>query len=290
MSNNSGEYEYNAKVIKFEDHIEIVKYGVPRVHKAPKLLKNPESNMPINVSDSDETQLVQQTFRIKRKVKYYLQANSFNLFWTLTFDDSKVNAKNYVYARNRLRAWLKYQREKFGRFDYLFIPELHPSTGRIHFHGVTGGLAPPLTPARYPKSQRLIKKKGMQIYNADSWEKGFSTVSHIADKRKAANYITKYITKELMQIPHAYHQPRYFVSHGLKQPTVDYCDLNEDYFTMFRPNFVVGHLDSPDSALEKDVAIYQIDITSDGELVQDSDIKTVWKLKNTVDYGNEGGP
>lgn len=265
----------------FEDHIEIIKYGTNRITVPSD--KNDRNIKAHNDSDDEERQkrrALEQAFRIKRKIKYYCQSNDFDLFWTLTLDDTKVNAKDYTYSRKRLQAWLKYQREKYGKFDFLFVPELHKS-GRIHFHGVTGKLSPPLIEARYPKSNRLIKKNGMQIYNAENWENGFSTVSKIQSKEKASSYIAKYITAELIEVPSAFNQPRYFVSRGLKQPEISYEVLSDNYFKDFKPSFVVGEKNLLDNEFKADVSIYRIDISEEGELIQNSPPGTVWKLRNT---------
>lgn len=143
----------------FEDKLEIIKYGMSR-QRLPASAD--ESSNFINIIESDEEtkehRAMEQAFRIKRKIKYYCLSNNFNLFWTLTFDDSRVNALDYQFSRKRLQAWLKYMRETYGRFGYLFIPELHKS-GRIHFHGVTQGFNPPLVEARYPKIIDLLKRK-----------------------------------------------------------------------------------------------------------------------------------
>lgn len=273
--------KYNSKIIMFEDHIEIIKYGTNRITVPSD--KNDRNIKAHNDSDDEERQkrrALEQAFRIKRKIKYYCQSNDFDLFWTLTLDDTKVNAKDYTYSRKRLQAWLKYQREKYGKFDFLFVPELHKS-GRIHFHGVTGKLSPPLIEARYPKSNRLIKKNGMQIYNAENWENGFSTVSKIQSKEKASSYIAKYITAELIEVPSAFNQPRYFVSRGLKQPEISYEVLSDNYFKDFKPSFVVGEKNLLDNEFKADVSIYRIDISEEGELIQNSPPGTVWKLRNT---------
>lgn len=268
---------YNSKIVRFSDHIEVIRYGTTRI-RTPSEINN---NGYIHSKDDEEAQkqrAFEQAYRIKHKIKYYCQANNFDLFWTLTLNDNKVNAKNYTYSRQRLQAWLKYQREKYGKFDFLFIPELHKS-GRIHFHGVTGGLSPPLVEARYPKNKRLIKKNGLQIYNAENWQNGFSTVSKIQHKEKSANYITKYITKELIEMPSAFHQPRYFVSRGLKQPEISYDELSDNYFSDFKPSFVVGERNTNSNRFEAGISIYHIDISEDGELLQNRPPETVWKLK-----------
>lgn len=150
---------YNAKIIMFEDHAEIIRYGINRTRvPSEQIDRNTRTHNDVDDEELQKQRALEQAFRTKRKIKYYCQSNDFNLFWTLTLDDAKVNARNYTYSRQKLQAWLKYQREKYGKFDYLFVPELHKS-GRIHFHGVTGKLSPPLVEARYPKSNRLIKKK-----------------------------------------------------------------------------------------------------------------------------------
>lgn len=224
--------EYNSKVIRFDNRVEIIKFG-QKTQRAPTQ-EEKSTGTGIGIVDDEETQeqkAMKQAFRIKRKIKYYCLANDFNLFWTLTLNDEKVNARNYEYSRKKLQAWLKYMRETYGRFGYLFVPELHKS-GRIHFHGVTQGFSPPLIEARSPKTNRLIKKNGLQIYNAPRWKNGFSTVSEIQDKEKSASYITKYIAKDLIRTPSIFHQPRYFVSRGLKQPEISYENTLK---TFFRP-------------------------------------------------------
>jgi hypothetical protein len=144
---------------------------------------------------------------------------------------------------------------------------------------VTSGLTPPLVEARYPNSNKLIKKKGIQIYNAENWQNGFSTVSKIQNKVKSANYITKYITKKLIEMPSAFHQPRYFVSRGLKQPKISFDELSGNYFKDFKPSFVVGGRNQITNEFEADVSIYRIDISVEGELIQNSQPETVWKLR-----------
>ena len=273
---------YDAKVIRFENHIEIIRYGESRIRVSEEgnyFKKKVPDTDDINEEEKKKLRLLQQAFRIKRKIKYYCVANEFDLFWTLTFDDRKVNAKNYEYSRKQLQAWLKYQREKYGKFDYLFIPELHKS-GRIHFHSVTGRFSPLLKEARYPKSNRLIKKKGVQIYNAENWNKGFSTVSKIQSREKSSSYITKYITKELLENPSAYHQPRYFVSRGLKKPEISFEKLSDDYFSNFSPSFVIGTKNLCTNEFEAEISIYQIDVNEDGEIYQKNPPETTWKSRN----------
>lgn len=268
--------EYNAKIVRYADRVEVIKYG--RVKRKPELPTRRATEPKIREPDEQELYEYQQAQKIRRKIKYYCLSNEFDLFWTLTFDDEKVDARNYPYAKQRLRAWLKYQREIYGKFDYIFVAELHKS-GRIHFHGITFGFNPPLSEARSPKTNRLIKKNGLQIYNAPTWKNGFSTVSKIQDKNKTANYISKYITKDLMAIPSGYHQPRYFVSRGLKKPEISFEMIADEKLEKFTPDFVSGQIDMETLEFEKTVSIYNLHENEQKEMVQENIPETVIKSK-----------
>lgn len=277
--------EYNLKVVNFGDHVEVIKYGHLKQRVAGNnRLANHERK--IRTEEEQDKYNFQQAKKIQRRIRYYCECNDFDLFWTLTFDDEKVNARDYEYAKKKLRAWLKYQREKYGKFDYIFIPELHKS-GRIHFHGITFGFSPLLIEARNPKTDKLIKKNGLQIYNAETWKDGFSTVSKIDSKAKTANYISKYITKDLIAIPSAYKQPKYFVSRGLKKPEIEFKQTDGDELQMFIPNFIVGSLYIEDQKFEKDVLLYQLELDDENNFFQKNKPETV--VKSRLKSKNEEG-
>ncbi|HFV1150665.1 TPA: hypothetical protein ACGNFN_001086 [Streptococcus agalactiae] len=265
--------EYNLKVINFGDHVEVIKYGYLKQRVSGN---NRPTNHERQIRTEEEQEIYnfQQAQKIQRRIRYYCECNDFDLFWTLTFDDEKVNAKDYEYAKKKLRAWLKYQREKYGKFDYIFIPELYKN-GRIHFHGITFGFSPPLIEARNPKTDKLIKKNGLQIYNAETWKDGFSTVSKIDSKAKTANYISKYITKDLIAIPSAYRQPKYFVSRGLKKPEIEFQQIDENELQEFTPNFIVGNLYIEEQKFEKDVSIYLLELDDENKFFQKKKPETV---------------
>lgn len=246
--------EYNLKVINFGDHVEVIKYGYLKQRVSGN---NRPTNHERQIRTEEEQEIYnfQQAQKIQRRIRYYCECNDFDLFWTLTFDDEKVNAKDYEYAKKKLRAWLKYQREKYGKFDYIFIPFL--------------------IEARNPKTDKLIKKNGLQIYNAETWKDGFSTVSKIDSKAKTANYISKYITKDLIAIPSAYRQPKYFVSRGLKKPEIEFQQIDENELQEFTPNFIVGNLYIEEQKFEKDVSIYLLELDDENKFFQKKKPETV---------------
>ncbi|HGI4039696.1 TPA: hypothetical protein ACJSOQ_001993 [Streptococcus agalactiae] len=256
---------YNTKIVQYSSNtFEIIHYRNPKIRR---LGENGIKDTTPSCKKPSYDELYQQSHRIKRRIRHYLLCNDFDLFWTLTFDDAKINSHDYLIVKKKIRTWLKAQREKYGKFRYIFIPELHKN-GRLHFHGVTGGFSPKLTKARNTKTGRLIKKNGKQVYNVDSYQLGFSTVTKIDSSKKVANYITKYITKDLLAIPSGYKQPKYFSSRGLIKPIVSYENLERNYFEGLTPSFSLGHLDNLE--YKEDIAIYNLSIDENGDITANS--------------------
>lgn len=151
--------------------------------------------------------------RTRNQVKDYVLSNEFDMFWTLTFNNKRESDK---VCFDRMSNWLKYMKKKYGLFDYIFIPERHED-GCIHFHGVTGAFKGVMVDSG-------VKLKGQIIYNCNEWNYGFSTVSIIRDKKRAASYITKYITKELSQDVVGKGKKKYWSSRGLRKPVETYFE------------------------------------------------------------------
>ena len=155
---------YNTKIVQYNsNNFEVIHYKNPKIRR---LGENGTKETTPSCKKTSYDELYQQSHRIKRRIRHYLLCNDFDLFWTLTFNDEKINSYDYLIVKKKIRTWLKAQREKYGKFRYIFIPELHKN-GRLHFHGVTGGFSPKLTKARNTKTGRLIKKNGKQVYNVD---------------------------------------------------------------------------------------------------------------------------
>lgn len=149
--------------------------------------------------------------RTKTKIKDYCLSNDFNYFWTLTF---AADRHEDISAFDRMSKWLIAMKRKYGKFNYIFIPERH-ADGAIHFHGVTGGFKGDIVDSG-------VKHKGKKVYNCADWKHGFSTLSRIRDKKKCATYITKYVTKDLSQDVVGKGKKKYWCSRGLRLPDIEY--------------------------------------------------------------------
>lgn len=165
--------------------------------------------------EEKEYEKLKNLWRIKTKIKDYILSNDFNYFWTLTF---KADRYDYDLAFKKMSNWLRRMKRKYGKFDYIMIPELHKD-GAIHFHGVTGGLNAPIVDAG-------VMHKGSEVYNCLEWSHGFTTLTKIRDKEKTASYVTKYITKEMQNSIVEKGKKKYWLSRGLRKPDVTFSELN----------------------------------------------------------------
>ena len=127
------------------------------------------------------------------------RCNDWEYFVTLTFNPSVVDSTYYEACSKVLSQWFdalahKYKR-KGVKLSYLVVPELHSDGLKYHFHALMSGIPPDeLTFAMY----KWRKRKRYKVYNWDSYSFGFTTVVEVYDSQGAAKYLSKYLTKELI--------------------------------------------------------------------------------------------
>lgn len=150
--------------------------------------------------------------RTKQKVYDYARANTWDWFMTWTFSKERVKSRyDYVELSKRMSQWLKDVRKRRAPdMMYLVVPEYHQD-GAIHFHGLMSDIG----------ELSLIDSgvrdgRGRQIYNVEDFGLGFTTATRVTDSLKAANYISKYITAEMLFLTKD--RKRYWVSRNLEKP------------------------------------------------------------------------
>lgn len=175
--------------------------------------------------------------RAKSKIREYAMCNEWQYFVTLTLDKKKRNRydlKAYVKALGqRIRDLNKGRDEKI---TYLLIPEQHKD-GAWHMHGFINGLT--------GDDVKIVDVKGRKrdVYHWIDYEDkfGFSDMELIEDKDKATSYITKYVSKEMVNSVSELNAKTYYNSRGLKTSevikrgtvtvnynpsySVDFCDV-----------------------------------------------------------------
>lgn len=151
-------------------------------------------------------------------------------FVTLTFDDKKVDARNYDAVSVALQKWLNNMKHQNKDMQYIIVAEPHPTSGRLHYHGIFKNVPNwKLGEARTPRG-RLIKKNNKQIYNLLNYHYGFTTVSKIEDLASVSVYISKYITKELLVL---HYKKRYWCSTNLIRPRMEYAEFSDSDLKFF---------------------------------------------------------
>ena len=213
---------YQTKIKMYPDGSTVLTvYKNAKVYRGSAEKENRDFDDNVSLSSEPKTdeekeyEKLKNLFRIKTKIKDYVLSNDFNYFWTLTF---KADRYDYDLAFKKMGNWLRRMKRKYGKFDYIMIPELHKD-GAIHFHGVTGGLNALIVDAG-------VKHKGAKVYNCLEWEHGFTTLTKIRDKEKTASYVTKYVTKEMQNSIVEKGKKKYWCSRGLRKPDITFTDLN----------------------------------------------------------------
>ncbi|MFQ7888315.1 hypothetical protein ACIMN5_25235, partial [Escherichia coli] len=151
----------------------------------------------------------QNLYKTKSKLRDYARNNHFDKFWTLTFDPKNFGSSDNL-RFEEMQKFLKRMTRKYGKFNYLAVPERHKS-GAIHWHMMTGYFEPKLI-----DSGKRYKEK--TIFNCPEWEFGFTNVQNVRSKKKISNYVSKYITKDLMDSPARRNKKKYWASRSLELP------------------------------------------------------------------------
>lgn len=177
--------------------------------------------LPISVfeeksQDEKDLEKLRNLWKVRTKIKDYCLSNEFTFFWTLTF--SGLDRYDNELCFLKLSKWLESMRKKHGKFNYIFIPERHKD-GAIHFHGVTGGFKGVIVDSG-------VRHKRVKVYNCSDWVHGFSTLTKIRNQKACANYITKYVTKDLDQEIVGKGKKKYWSSRGLRLPAVEYSSFD----------------------------------------------------------------
>lgn len=171
--------------------------------------------------------------RTKRKVYDYAKSNVWNWFVTLTFDKHKVDRYDYDDCVKKLSKWLNNLKRSSPALSYLVVPERHKD-GAWHFHGLFAGVN---EDDMVYTGRKVVKRLKMdsgrsrfvrtddKIYRIGKYRLGWMTATRIKDKDKVTSYITKYVTKDMLD--GLYGRKRYWCSRGLLLPVEEVFAMDE---------------------------------------------------------------
>lgn len=157
----------------------------------------------------NDNKLEENIIRAKSKVKEYALCNAWDYFVTLTINPKKYDRTKLDCYYKDFSQWLRDYRKKYScDIKYLFIPELHKDGVSWHMHGFLMGL---------PLNHLCENSHGYLDWFAYQEKFGYCSIDFIHDKGKCANYITKYISKDLDKSVTKLNSKMYYCSRGLKK-------------------------------------------------------------------------
>ena len=158
--------------------------------------------------------------RTKKKVYDYAKSNEWE--WFFTFSPDKVNRYNYDECTKYLSKWFNNLKRSSPALSYLVVPEQHKD-GAYHFHGLFSGIneCQIVWTGKYViKRVRGLRSKFVRtkekIYKIGSYKLGWMTATRVREMEKVTSYITKYITKDMLNGLHG--RKRYWCSRNLVLP------------------------------------------------------------------------
>lgn len=164
--------------------------------------------------------------RTRTSVQDLCLCNEFDLFCTFTFDPKRYNSKSMNFCKKYMNTWIRNAKERHSKnLHYLIVPELHKS-GAIHFHALFKNYNGILRPSG-------VFQNGREVFNIPHWHFGFSTCCKIDNQEAVANYVSKYITKDMITFGH---DKRYYCSQGLNRPVRKH-NVNLEFLRSLPPLF-----------------------------------------------------
>lgn len=166
--------------------------------------------------------------RTKKNIRDLALCNDFEYFYTQTFNNE--NRYDLDYCISLVKTRFKAYQRKYNNFKYLVIYEFHKDKA-IHLHALLKCVA---------NDDLKINEYGYLTFKFME-NLGFNSLSKIRDNLKCANYICKYISKDLIK---SSKNQRYFCSKGLDKPKkflYSEYDLN-DYILTYSNEFVKKYI------------------------------------------------
>lgn len=179
--------------------------------------------------------------RTKSTIYELASCNEWELFVTLTLSGDYRDRKDLKSFKKDLSKYINnYNYQHKTNIKYLLIPEPHKD-GAWHMHGLFMGIPQEhlrsfKTTDNIPQRLKDMIAKGRKLYNWLPYSErfGWVTAEEILDKTKCSKYITKYITKELMETRISLNDHVFYCSNGLARAKVIF---KADIRQMFEPDF-----------------------------------------------------
>lgn len=177
----------------------------------------------------------------------YANATVWEWFVTFTFDPNytdnqgnKIDRSDFGVVSSKMTSWLRNMRQRYcPNMKYVLVPEKHKD-GTWHFHGLFAN-CDGLNFVQAINTQKEYRGKpnkyygqplvrnGQEVYDITRFSLGFTDCTKVRDTKKVANYILKYITKDLCV--EVRNRKRYWCSQNLDKPKEEVFVTDIEYFS-----------------------------------------------------------
>lgn len=215
--------------------------GTLRITEIYNINTKPSQKKETNKKGFGETdpdlRLASSVARSKKAVYDIVHCMKIEWFITFTFalDNKYCNPYDKADCKDFLGEWFQNLKKKYpnNEIQYIAIPEWHEQkewedSSRIHFHCVCSGI-----PEKEFKYSGVIQRH-RKVYNLLAWKAGFTNCTKASSPQKAANYMLKYVTKNLCADPEDFNKQRYLVSKNIPRPERIYNQFISGIQSMFQ--------------------------------------------------------
>lgn len=211
---------YNARVKYFQD-------GTSQVSLFPFARdRHPEMRKREVRAETTEEQAILNRNQSMERVFDICRNNTFDWFITMTFSEDKMRDRYDYDEYTKLMGAFTRKLKRWG-CEYVIVPELHPTSGAIHAHGVVAGQLPTIRAVNPHTGEPLVDKFGRPVYNIPIYKYGFTTATRPDNQAAVSHYIAAYISKTVDWLPKG--KKCYWASRSLERPVVchDYLDQSD---------------------------------------------------------------
>lgn len=211
------------KTYEYPDGVEVVGY-VEKVFFGPRLRKYGKCS---SRRKTDDERSKEHARRASCNIRRRARNAGLSKLWTFTFPGLGVH--NFDEAERLFARWLNDYGNKYLGGYYVAVPEMHPGGHGWHWHLLTRKYVDVNAVRR--SWTRFLGGKGMNPSGGAKFVRVH--VKRLGSTRRAAMYVSKYITKELgLYIPKGRKRYKYGKNTSIPEPkSVDYfnCGIYEAY-------------------------------------------------------------
>lgn len=214
-------YEYNVSIgKKMGSSLRVTTFTALR--KPGFELAEPSNINYVSKCSKNDFKLSTNISRARSKVHEYAACNDWEYFCTFTISKEKCNRYDLKEFYNSFSKFINNYNERRlpagMKVSYLLIPEKHED-GAWHLHGFVSGINP---------DDIYTNQNGYLVWKQYDEKFGYISMDKIRDLDRCANYILKYVTKNLDKSVKDQECHLYYCSKGLKRAEVIFKEVNMD--------------------------------------------------------------